>query len=75
MDKLSEKGFNPELLTNLLQGKNRDPMTTAILFISAGMGTDMLEPMIKNINLIKQGGELLYTAIKAKNMEAIDFLI
>lgn len=53
MDKLGEKGFNPELLTNLLQGKNRDPMTTAMLFISAGMSMDMLEPMLKNINMIK----------------------
>ena len=67
-----DKGFRPEMLTELME--KGDPTRMIKTFI--GMGNpQMIEPMLKNVDMIKQGGDLLETAIAENKPEIVDLLI
>jgi hypothetical protein len=55
------KGFNPDMLASLLDKK--DPTRMIRTFIGLG-NAEMLEPMLKSVNWMKQGGDLLEAAIE-----------
>lgn len=53
MDKLMDGGFKPEMLKSLLEGKNRDPTQLLKMFLRTGGNAELLEPMLKNVNMVK----------------------
>jgi hypothetical protein len=51
-----------------------DPTRMIRSFIQMG-STDLLEPMLKNVDMIKNGGDLLEAAIEHKKPALVDMFI
>ena len=59
-----------------MSGKGaKDPLTMIKMFMNISPEPNMIEPMLDKIDMIKQGGELIETAISLGKADLIDLFI
>ena len=74
MDPKAKDTFNPEFLRGLMGMRGGDPVGALRPFIQIGNAM-MLEPLMKDIDLYKFGGDLLQIACSEGKRDIVDLLI